>query len=493
MIRVSQWAEIRHMHLVAGVPKKEVARRLGLDVKTVRRALARSEAVFERRSPPRGRALDPWREKIEGWLRTEPRLSAKRIRLLLVEETGPISERATRKYVSQLRARLFPREGFIHRTHEPGRSFEADFGKSWVRVGGELRWTHYLVATLPASNVYFIKAYPLERLECLLDGLSSFFLWLGGVPGRGVFDNTSLAVKEVLRGRDRIETELFHAFRGAFPFEAEFCAPAKGWEKGSVERGVEYGRGLCFRPIPEAGSWDELNEGILAELERDIDRRALPDGRGVRSALEEERARLRPLPAHLPQPCRVLSPVANRYGHVRIDRVSYSVPLEHARQPVTAKLFHDQVELAVRGERVARWPRCFKPGEMLLDPLHVLRELEKKHRAVDEATALKGWALPAAFGELRGELKRHTRKPDQEWIGVLRLLEEHPMERVAAAVRAALLQGSPRLETVRLLLRSAEEERAQVEPVALERDDLAGLAVAAPALERWDELVEVVA
>jgi len=44
VIRVSQWAEIRHMHEVAGVPKKEVARRLGLDVKTVRRALERKQA-----------------------------------------------------------------------------------------------------------------------------------------------------------------------------------------------------------------------------------------------------------------------------------------------------------------------------------------------------------------------------------------------------------------------------------------------------------------
>lgn len=160
---------------------------------------------------------------------------------------------------------------------------------------------------------------------------------------------------------------------------------------------------------------------------------------------------------------------------------------------MTAKLFHDRVDLAVGGEVVARARRSFKPGDMVLDPLHVLRALEKKHRAVDEATALKGWALPAAFGELRSELRTHTRKPDQEWIGVLRLLEVHPMERVEAAVRSALAQGSPRLETVRLLLRSAEEERAQVEPVALERDELAGLAVAVPALERWDELVEVVA
>ena len=58
MIRVSQWAEIRHMHMVQQIPKKEIARRLGLDVKTVRRALDRSEARARRISPRRGRRLE---------------------------------------------------------------------------------------------------------------------------------------------------------------------------------------------------------------------------------------------------------------------------------------------------------------------------------------------------------------------------------------------------------------------------------------------------
>jgi DNA-directed RNA polymerase specialized sigma24 family protein len=39
---------IRQMHLVEGAPKREVARRLGLDVKTARRALSRSESGADR-------------------------------------------------------------------------------------------------------------------------------------------------------------------------------------------------------------------------------------------------------------------------------------------------------------------------------------------------------------------------------------------------------------------------------------------------------------
>ena len=64
VIRMSQWAEIRHLHLVEGVPKKEIARRLQLDVKTVRRAVDRPTPPV-RVSPPRVSSLDPWRDQIE--------------------------------------------------------------------------------------------------------------------------------------------------------------------------------------------------------------------------------------------------------------------------------------------------------------------------------------------------------------------------------------------------------------------------------------------
>ena len=57
---MSQWAEIRHQHLVEGVAKKQIARRLQLDIKTVRRAVEQPTPPV-RASSPRVRSLDPWR------------------------------------------------------------------------------------------------------------------------------------------------------------------------------------------------------------------------------------------------------------------------------------------------------------------------------------------------------------------------------------------------------------------------------------------------
>ena len=238
---MSQWVEVRHLHLVEGVPKKEIARRLKLDVKTVRRAIGRPTPPV-RVSPPRPRpsTLAPWREQIKQWLCAEPRLTAKPIRRLLLPLAGPLPARTVRRYVAGLRAAGTAKEAFVHRSVLPGTTMEVDFGESWVDVAGVPCKVKYLVATLPFSNAYFAKAYPVERLESLLDGIESAFWYFGGVVKRLVLDNTSLAVKEVLAGRDRVQTEAFGAFRGGYPFGAEFCAPAKGCEKGSVEGGVKY-------------------------------------------------------------------------------------------------------------------------------------------------------------------------------------------------------------------------------------------------------------
>ena len=85
---MSQWAEIRHQHFVEGVPRKELARRFGLDVKTVRRALIREEIPIRRQALPRPCRLDPWRDEIRSWLEEDPKITAKRIRTLLVFAVG---------------------------------------------------------------------------------------------------------------------------------------------------------------------------------------------------------------------------------------------------------------------------------------------------------------------------------------------------------------------------------------------------------------------
>jgi transposase len=440
------------MFLSQGISKKQIARRLDLDIKTVRRALDNVQAPTRRASAPRPSLLDPWRDQIQTWLAQGPRLTAQRIGNLLRQQTGrDWSERTVRQFVARLRGQAAaPKPAFV----------------------------------LPHSNAIFTKAYPVERLECLMDGLAAAFSFFDGLTQRIVLDNTALAVKEVLKGPERVETELFAAFRGAWPVHADYCAPAKGWEKGSVEGAVKFVRNNCFRPIPQAESWDELNAALETECRRALSTRRLEDGRTVQEALAREREHLRPLPAHPPEACRVLTRTADKFGHVRVDRAHYSVPIAHAWRPVTVKVFHDRVTIAVKDQIVAVHVRSFQDGAKVLEPIHVLPLLEHKSRAAGEATALQQWQVPLALERLRQELRTHTRKPEREWIQVLRLLEKHPQEQVVAAVQEALERGSPRLETIQLILRSQRQTPpAPAERLELERADLAGIQIAPATLD----------
>ncbi len=61
------------------------------------------------------------------------------------------------------------------------------------------------------SLVPHLEDGPIERLESLLDGIQEAFAYFGGVVERVVLDNTSIAVKKVLAGTEREQTEAFDA------------------------------------------------------------------------------------------------------------------------------------------------------------------------------------------------------------------------------------------------------------------------------------------
>ena len=478
------------MHLTEGVPKREVARRLGVDVKTVRRHVNGGDTYPARRTPKRGRALDGHRAKVEKLLQDDAKLSAKRVGRLLETDHGvKVSARTVRRYVNEIRGAVQKPEAFVHRTHPPGETMEIDFGESWALIAGQRTKVFFFVATLPASNVYFAKAYRLQRIESLLDGITSAIEWFGGLPTRVVFDNASLAVKKIGLGSKREETDMFLAYRTEWPLRADFCAPASGWEKGSAEKGVHYVRGLTLLPMPVVSTLDELNEMILRELELDMDRRELADGRPVREAFTEEQAHLRPLPGHRPETCRVLSSSANKFAHVHVDRSSYSVPTDLARKTLTVKRFHDRVEVIHGADVVAVHQRSAVRGAYVLELEHTLDLLLKKPRAAQEATVIRQIGLPPCFDELREALRDEKRHSVREWVKVIGLLVDHSLDALTAAVKEALQSGAPGVGSIKQILRRKAEPRWLIEPIDVEEEQLAQYQVPQPDLSDWDVLV----
>jgi transposase len=108
-----------------------------------------------------------------------------------------------------------------------------------------------------------MQVFPSENQECLLTGLKRIFYHIGGVPLLIRCDNMTTAVAQVLVGTERILSEGFIRFMLHYRFEATFCNPAKGNEKGNVENKVGYTRRNMLVSVPVIVDFNEFNAELL--------------------------------------------------------------------------------------------------------------------------------------------------------------------------------------------------------------------------------------
>ncbi len=107
-----------------------------------------------------------------------------------------------------------------------------------------VRITQFLAVNAPSCKLptssyrtagrFWSVAYLLQTHEMLFDAHWHGFRVLGGIPGRGIYDNMKTAVDRVGRGKERQINMRFLAMTNHYVYEAEFCNPAAGWEKGQV-------------------------------------------------------------------------------------------------------------------------------------------------------------------------------------------------------------------------------------------------------------------
>jgi transposase len=93
----------------------------------------------------------------------------------------------------------------------------------------------------------------------------------------------------------REETARFVAFRSHRGYEAEFCTPARGNEKGGVEGEGGFFRRNHLTPVPAARDYAHLNE-LLQEASSEDERRVVGERTvSVGAAMVLEREHLLPL------------------------------------------------------------------------------------------------------------------------------------------------------------------------------------------------------
>lgn len=427
MYKVQTYAIARHAYYNEGRSQRQIARDLGVNRRTVQKMLKHSAPPgYERVQPPLEPKLKDYKAWIDEILESDKRVhrkqkhTVKRIYDRLKEERGFTGcYTIVRTYVAK--KRLKSREMFVPLSHDPGMA-QADFGEAQVKIKGKICKAHFLVMQLPFSDAVFAKAYPSENTEAFVDGHQSAFCFFGGVPKRILYDNTTIAVKKILKDGRREQTTGFIGLRCHFLFEEAFATVARGNEKGGVENLVGFVRRNFMVPLPDFESFEALNE----HLEACCKKRQLTVVRGNKDTIGQRllTESFLPLPTVPYEACRVQSGKITSQGLVRFQNNDYSVPTTLGQQKVWIKGFVNRVVIAYEDKVIAEHCRSYGEEEIIFNPLHYLKLLEYKTGAFVQAAPLKGWNLPPVFQKVHDVLHRKEGKEGRRhYIRILQFLE----------------------------------------------------------------------
>ena len=465
MYSVEIYGRVRRAVLVEGRSQRSVAREFGLARVTVRKMLGYSVPPgYRRKEPAKRPKLGPWLDVIDAILEDDKqqpkkqRHTAKRIfDRLRAEHAFPGGYTIVKDYVRV--ATLRRREMFVPLTHAPGTA-QADFGEALVIVGGEERKAHYFAIDLPHSDDCFVRAFPAETTEALLEGHVQAFAYFGGVPTTILYDNTKLAVARILGDGTRQKTRAFSELQSHYLFAEKFGRPAKGNDKGNVEGLVGYARRNFLVPVPRFESWEALNAYLLEQCRQHREQRVRGEQETIGERFERDRGAFLPLPASEYEACEKRVARVSSLSLVRYRTNDYSVPTEYGHRDVLVKGYVHEVAIVCGSKVIARHRRSYQREDMVFDPLHYLALLEQKARALDQAAPLLGWELPDCFARLRRLLEaRLNQGGKREYVQVLRLLETFSLPEVGAAISDALQLGTLSFDAVKHLLLCRIERR----------------------------------
>jgi transposase len=143
-----------------------------------------------------------------------------------------------------------------------GEAFQFDWSEEGLVIGGLWRKVQLAHMKLCASRAFWLVAYPSQGHEMLFDAHTRCLTGLGGVAGRGIYDNMKTAVDRTPRkDRGRVVNARCAAMAAHDLFEPDFCNVAAGWEKGRVEKSVQDARRRIWQEAQQEsfGSCAELN------------------------------------------------------------------------------------------------------------------------------------------------------------------------------------------------------------------------------------------
>lgn len=449
MLTMTQQHDIRKMYFEEGKNIAQISRETGHDRKTIRDVINKEDWNEERHEKAEAEfpKLEPYKAEIDSWLladkkaKRKQRHTAKRVFDRLTEGHGndfSCSYRSVAGYVAKRKKEIFGREnGHMPLEHIPGEA-QADFGTAEFYERGKLFEGKYLNLSFPNSNQGYMQLFKGENQECLFEGLIRIFEHIGGVPQRIWFDNASTIVTKILQGGERKLTDSFIRFMEHYRFNASFCNPESGHEKGSVESKVGYHRRNMLVPIPEFASLTTYNQSLLERCDRDADREHYRKGDRIEDLFANDKAALLELPKVNLDVSQYIPVKTNGYGRLLLHKGlhEYSASPKYSNSRIHVKITADEViPLDENYREIVRHERLYgEYKQQSMKWLPYLTQLSRKPGALKYTGIYQ--MLP---GSVRDYLDKCSKTDKGKVLMAIAHLTEHSgFEKAVDAVERAL-------------------------------------------------------
>lgn len=491
MISPEVRAEIRRLFYAEHQTIHSIATAMGVHRDTVERAIDK-ESFVTRSVTVRRRRIDAFAGLIRDVYERIPTIRATRMIEILRDRGYDGRVHLVRTALRELRSERSRKGAYLRLTMHPGDQAQCDWAHfGTLRVGRADRKLSCFVMVLSYSRRLYATFTFDQTLESFLRGHVAAFAAFGGTPRVVLYDNLKAAVIERYGKAVRFNPSLLE-LAGHYHFRPEPCNPARGNEKGRVERAIGFLRtsffaGRIFRDL------DDANRQLTHWIDTTANVRPWPQdkGRTVADAFAEEAPRLLTLPA-CPAPTAYVATVrSDKTPYVRFDLNDYSIPHELCRKPLTLIVTDVEVKILDGDRMVALHRRSYDRGERVEDQAHVEALLAEKRAAMPQRrreTLVAEIPQAAKLLEMlidRGEaLHGHLRR-------LYDLVERHGRDVVGSAITEAIERGTPRSESVAHVIerREASRRAKPVLPIQLpDRPGVRELSVRSHPLETYDDL-----
>lgn len=505
MTRVRQYELIRKDHVLHSMSIRALARKYHVHRRVVRAALRDAVPAPRKKTERPAPILGPFKATIVEWLEADrkaprkQRHTARRIWSRLREEFGCLAAESTvRREVARIRRQigLVEGEAFVPQLHLPGEEAEVDFYEAEVIFSDGPRTLYHFCMRACYSGREFHMAFPKLNQQSFLEAHVEAFAYFGAVFPVIRYDNLTEAVKKVLKGRQRIESDRFIALRSHYLFESVFCLPGEqgAHEKGGVEGGQGRFRRNHLVPVPQAESLEAYNDFLRGCMAKDDER--VIEGRRLRvsEGWNDESDKLRNLPARPFDTDEVSKALVDTHGRVRVAGNRYSVPITLHGLTVEVRRGARMITILHEGRIVACHERAVGTGKDILILDHYLDLLSRRPGAFAGslvlAQARERGEWPALYDRLHDAFKERfgPSKGTRELVDVLLLHREFGSPAVLRAAERALELGCLEAAAIRHLAKQGDT-LVPIPPALLGLGDLARHHVAIPSLSAFDALI----